>query len=557
MADDELQQALALSLQQAPSPSADEARQLAEAIARSLDPAPPSPPSASSADADLQAAIDLSLTAHTSLPPVLPAVPSAATLHQLLFGDASPLVEAQWLHQGICFAPPPAALPEGALPFAAALAQEHGGPCAVLASAQAFLLRRLLFDPDPHTPRQLPLPPPPSPPATPPPAHASLLPSAEAAADALLRGLADILWAAATTRDSGPPNDASTATIALLPPEAPPPDGGAAPLLAALLAHAVEAHSWRGVYDALGARVASLHAPVGALSFLTSALLSRGLGPFTAERDDASRPLIDPQFGHCSQEGLNLLLTGQERRPRHTLARRATSNVFDGERDLGGGLVLRGVASRPAVGLLSVLEALRYLQVGNFFKQPHAPIWVVASETHYSVLFGLSTSVQAIDPLSTIERQLEEVFSQYDQEGNGFISAEHLPTVMGALPQWHLPSVEELRPLLDPDGTSMLIWDRFLRELLPLHPEAAAALAAQQQAGAAADEPRSFELLHYNGLSGAGHAHKRALRAVAVRCGGARGQPVAGGSNESLAAVIQTRWKDASVSWEGPPPSIN
>ena len=44
-------------------------------------------------------------------------------------------------------------------------------------------------------------------------------------------------------------------------------------------------------------------------------LLSRGLGPFTSERDDSSRPLIYPQFGHCSQEGLNLLLIGQALHP--------------------------------------------------------------------------------------------------------------------------------------------------------------------------------------------------------------------------------------------------
>ena len=50
---------------------------------------------------------------------------------------------------------------------------------------------------------------------------------------------------------------------------------------------------------------------------------------------------------------LNLLLVGA-----------ATSNVFDGARDLGGGFVLRGVPCRPAVGLLSELESLRYLQVG-------------------------------------------------------------------------------------------------------------------------------------------------------------------------------------------------
>ena len=44
------------------------------------------------------------------------------------------------------------------------------------------------------------------------------------------------------------------------------------------------------------------------------------------ERDDASLPLLDPHFGHCSQEGLNLLLAGV-----------GVSNVFDGSRDLGGG----------------------------------------------------------------------------------------------------------------------------------------------------------------------------------------------------------------------------
>ena len=70
------------------------------------------------------------------------------------------------------------------------------------------------------------------------------------------------------------------------------------------------------------------------------------------------------------------------------------SNVFDGERDLGGGLVIRGVGRRPSVGLLSQLEALRYVSVGSYFKRPERPIWVIASESHFSVLFGLSSDVQ-------------------------------------------------------------------------------------------------------------------------------------------------------------------
>jgi ubiquitin carboxyl-terminal hydrolase MINDY-3/4 len=59
------------------------------------------------------------------------------------------------------------------------------------------------------------------------------------------------------------------------------------------------------------------------------------------------------QFGHCNQDMLNLLLTGQ-----------ATSNVIDGELQLGdSGLRIRGVARRNPVGYLTHLEALRYCQV--------------------------------------------------------------------------------------------------------------------------------------------------------------------------------------------------
>ena len=61
------------------------------------------------------------------------------------------------------------------------------------------------------------------------------------------------------------------------------------------------------------------------------------------------------QFGHCNQELINLLLTG-----------RATSNVIDGEMQLGeSGLRLRGVYKRNSIGYLSQLEALRYCEVSS------------------------------------------------------------------------------------------------------------------------------------------------------------------------------------------------
>ena len=45
--------------------------------------------------------------------------------------------------------------------------------------------------------------------------------------------------------------------------------------------------------------------------------------------------------------------------------------------------------------LTTRLEAAYPHQVGDFFKKPEHPIWVVASESHYSLLFATTASVQA------------------------------------------------------------------------------------------------------------------------------------------------------------------
>ena len=84
---------------------------------------------------------------------------------------------------------------------------------------------------------------------------------------------------------------------------------------------------------------------------------------------------------YATQELVNLLLTGK-----------ASSNVHDGEMRLGEGgdaTVLRGVNSRSDVGFLTLFEHYGYMAVGEHFKQPAAPVWVVCSESHYSTLFAL------------------------------------------------------------------------------------------------------------------------------------------------------------------------
>ena len=165
-------------------------------------------------------------------------------------------------------------------------------------------------------------------------------------------------------------------------------------------------------------------------------------------------------------------------------------------------------------------------------------------------------------------------------QGNGFISSDRLPALISALPQYNLPPLEALRTQLDPERTSLIICDRFQQTLLRFLPATASSHAesdppleggqtaigdpaagaigdpaASAIAAAAHNPPAALALLHYNGLGAAGHAHKRALREVAVRPGAGRGHPSATGG---LAAGGQTRWKDALVTWEGDePPSIN
>ena len=317
-----------------------------------------------------------------------------------------------------------------------------------------------------------------------------------------------------------------------------------------MLRERVSARSWAEAREALRARRAALEAPQGAVTLLYSALLSRGLARFGRERDDGSEALLHPTFGHCAQEVLNLLLLG-----------RGVSNVFDGERDLGG-MIMRGVVERPPVGLLSELEALRYVEVGALCKRPTFPIWIVASESHYSVLFALAGSVQDTSALATLEEELLRAFSAHDHEGNGFISADRLSALVASLPEVDPPPLDELKRSLDPEEISLITWERFRAALLPRHRQAAAllgpqadaaAVAAADAAAAAHDPAATLELLYFNGLTGRGHAGK-GLRAVRAEPGAARNQPL---EAQGLAACVQTRWKDARVTFDGPPPSIN
>lgn len=125
----------------------------------------------------------------------------------------------------------------------------------------------------------------------------------------------------------------------------------------------------------------------GLLLLVYSALLSRGCQGVGSDMDNEVR-LVDG-LGYCSMELVNLLLTGA-----------AVSNVFDGCQSFGdtaapaaaaagaegGQLVIKGVQRRGRVGLLTLFEWYRYVEVGQNLKCPRLPVWVVCSESHFSVL---------------------------------------------------------------------------------------------------------------------------------------------------------------------------
>jgi len=148
----------------------------------------------------------------------------------------------------------------------------------------------------------------------------------------------------------------------------------------------------------------------GLLLFLYSVLLTKGLDTVRSTMSDPDEPLIDEIHGHGSQSLINLMVTGYP-----------TSHVWDGEHNLGG-LKLPGVQQQSEIGFLTLLEHLRYCQVGYNLKNPRNPVWVLASETHLTVLF--SEFKQLVNE-ETQPEKARRTFKEYDPEGFGFI-----PTIL-------------------------------------------------------------------------------------------------------------------------------
>eukprot|EP01062_Namystynia_karyoxenos_P062098 TRINITY_DN55024_c0_g1_i1.p1 TRINITY_DN55024_c0_g1~~TRINITY_DN55024_c0_g1_i1.p1 ORF type:complete len:404 (+),score=124.15 TRINITY_DN55024_c0_g1_i1:81-1214(+) len=126
----------------------------------------------------------------------------------------------------------------------------------------------------------------------------------------------------------------------------------------------------------------------GLLQFMVSCVLTRG-GADACEADMDNRCPLIVEHGYCSQELVNLLLTGK-----------CVTNVFDGAVDLGGEANFQGVENRCNIGMLSLFEHYGSMRVGKNLKDPAYPIWVVCSESHYTVLFSDRRAPELTLPMS-------------------------------------------------------------------------------------------------------------------------------------------------------------
>lgn len=282
-------------------------------------------------------------------------------LHRALFG-AEREFPPSWAAQGFAFRD------KGLL---CGLRQHAGGPCGVLAVVQAMVIRELAVQGSGD-------------------GSDALAASRDDAGAALIASLAGIVWSARVGR---------MAQVALCTSQELPPMREAAE-------HVLirDCKSESDVRCALQAAAGSYVRPRGGgvCLLVYSVLLTRGIAMVARDADFPS-PLILPN-GYCSQELVNLLAIG-----------RAFSNVFDGERVLGGGggavgdggegaeaecTRLRGIPRRAPIGFLTLFERQGSLlhqgapggetglvKVGSNYKRPSGPTYVVQSEAHYSVLW--------------------------------------------------------------------------------------------------------------------------------------------------------------------------
>lgn len=345
----------------------------------------------------------------------------------------------------------------------------------------------------------------------------------------------------------------------------------------------------------------------GVLMFVASLSFSRGIPNIQGDMDDTTAKLTS-SFGHCSQELINLLLTGQ-----------AVSNVFDHTLRPSGELICRGIQQKPDIGYLSALEAMRYLEVGGYYKTPKYPIWVVGSTSHFTVMFGDAACLKESSSDILLEK-VRRAFKRMEggAEENGFIQSQQLGQFLKSLELDIADhNVQTLAAAMEVHGAGIILWEDLWKRTSRLLTGASleAVLAGDTENGATqtvtaapaapeqlSDEElarrlqaewngepvvlppapapppqappaaqrkeeygKTFQMYHYNGLRG---GNLRCFRVTPLSADEAIGASVSLGSGQSsvpmmvdsgsLEDVLRCKWPSCKIDWMGnPQPSID
>ena len=138
------------------------------------------------------------------------------------------------------------------------------------------------------------------------------------------------------------------------------------------------------------------------------------------------------------------------------------SNVFDHTLRPSGDLICRGIQKRPTIGYLTLLESMRYLQVGGYYKRPLFPIWVIGSTSHFTILFGDAACLKE-SPSDRILEQVRRAFKQMDGgEEQGFIQLNQLGDFLRKLDLYDKlgdHGVQTLGATMEVPGAGILLWE--------------------------------------------------------------------------------------------------
>jgi len=273
---------------------------------------------------------------------------TAMSLKTLIFGSAIKDFNQEWKQQGFEFNKD----------LAYGLTQHKGGPCGLLACVQAYIIKHLFFTKDSQ--------------------HISIIPdiSRDRQSSSLVNALCDILNKVSTNERyiiTLPTGKSKLTLTSKYKPDK---------LTETLLLYTIK--NLEALKTFITNKLFQFEKQNGCILLLYSVILSRGVENI---RNDMDNP-CDTLFGrhsYCTQEMVNMLLTGA-----------ATANVNDGvvEFDTGGRekSILRGVEHQNEIGYLSLFEHYNSCQVGDNYKTPLYPIWVIMSESHFSIMFSLDYS---------------------------------------------------------------------------------------------------------------------------------------------------------------------